>query len=114
MGLLTHKHDSRTDTARAVDRVRDGADSLSADVKHIAHGTADAARAGVAEIRQGAHHAVESARNAVNETYQDARESAVRTAESVKAVVSRNPFTSIGIAAGVGILLGVVISRSRR
>lgn len=47
-------------------------------------------------------------------TIEQIRETARRQAESVDARVRSHPYESIGIAAGVGALLGFVLSRSCR
>ncbi|MFN0010627.1 MAG: YqjD family protein [Phycisphaerales bacterium] len=92
-----------------VSRLGQGVGTLTADVKNVAHNAADAARSGVAELRQGAHHAVEVAK----EKFEGAREGAVEAAESLKGVISRNPVASIGIAAGVGLIIGLIVFRPR-
>lgn len=92
-----------------VDRLGQGVDTLKTDVKNLAHGAADAARSGVAELRQGAQHAVEAAKD----KFESARGSAADAAESLKSVIARNPVASIGIAAGVGLIIGLVMFRPR-
>ena len=87
-----------------------GVETLKNDVGNLAHGAADAARSGVAELREGAHNAVDAAKN----KFEDARKATADAAHSLKDVIVRNPVTSIGLAAGLGILIGMVISRSRR
>ena len=86
-----------------------GVDTLRADVGNLAHGAADAARSGMSELREGAHHAVDVAKSKLG----DAKDAAADAAHSLKGVIVRHPVTSIGIAAGVGILIGMVLSRSR-
>lgn len=87
-----------------------GLDTLKNDVGSLAHGAADAARSGVAELREGAHHAVDAAKGKL----EDARKATADAATSLKDVIVRNPVTSIGLAAGLGILIGMVMCRSRR
>jgi ElaB/YqjD/DUF883 family membrane-anchored ribosome-binding protein len=84
-------------------------ETLKNDVGNLAHGAADAARSGVAELREGAHHAVDAAKGKL----EDARKATADAALSLKDVVARNPVTSIGLAAGLGILIGMVLCRSR-
>lgn len=86
-----------------------GVDSLKADVKNLAYGTADAARSGAAELRQGAQRAVDTAKDKLD----GVKESAADAVHSLKDVIARNPMASVGIAAGVGMLFGMVLCRSR-
>ena len=85
-----------------VDRLGKGVGTLKTDVNNLAHGAADAARSGVAELRQGAQHAVDSA-----------KDTATDAIDSFRDVIGSRPVASIGIAAGVGILVGLMISRRR-
>jgi ElaB/YqjD/DUF883 family membrane-anchored ribosome-binding protein len=92
-----------------VQRLGQGVDTLKSDFGNLAHGAADAARSGVAELRQGAHSAVESAK----EKFEGAKETAADAAASLKDVISRNPVTSVGVAAAIGLVIGMVICRPR-
>lgn len=87
----------------------DGIGTLKADVRNLAHGAVDAARSGAAELRQGAQHAVEAAK----EKLDGAKQAAADATDSFRGVVTRHPIASIGIAAGVGVLVGMILSRSR-
>ena len=84
-------------------------ETLKHDAGNLMHGAADAARSGVAELREGAHNAVDAAKGKLD----DARKATAEAAHSMKEMIVRNPVTSIGIAAGVGILIGMVLCRSR-
>lgn len=122
-GIAIMAHDQaldRTNFRQDVQGLGQGIDALKTDVKNLAHGAADAARSGVAELRQGAHSAVETAKGALDgakemarEKFEGARESASDATESLRGVISRNPVASIGVAAGVGLLIGLVLCRPR-
>lgn len=84
-------------------------DTLKTDITHMAHDAAHAARSGATELRQGAMNAVESAKDKL----EGAKDSAVEAAASLKDLISKNPVASIGIAAGVGLLIGLVVFRPR-
>lgn len=90
-------------------RLGEGVDALKADGRALAQGTADAARSGVAEIQQGAKHAVDVAKD----KFDDAKHAAGDAADSLKDVIARHPMSSIGIAAGVGLLIGMAMCRPR-
>ena len=92
-----------------MNRLGQGVDTIKSDVNTLAHGAVDAARSGVAELRQGAQNAVDAAKD----KYEVAKEKAVDAADSVKDMITRNPMASIGIAAGAGLLLGLILSRPR-
>ena len=86
-----------------VHRLGRGVRTLKTDVDGVAHDAAHAARSGVSELRRGADRAVEAARN-----------TAAGAAESFRGVISHNPVASVGIAAGVGVIVGLMISFRRR
>jgi ElaB/YqjD/DUF883 family membrane-anchored ribosome-binding protein len=92
-----------------VHRLGESVGTIKTDVANLAHGAADAARSGVAELRQGAHHAIDAAKD----KYQDAKECAADATDSLKHTIARHPLTSIGIAAGVGMLIGLIVFRPR-
>lgn len=102
----THPSD---DTGFKQDVVRLGNDvgALKTGVMNVGYGAADVVRSGVSELRQGAQQAVEAARDKM----ESAKETASDAADQVKGLISRNPVAAVGIAAGVGILIGTVMCR---
>lgn len=92
-----------------VHRLGQGVDALKTDVANLAHGAVDAARSGASELRQGAQHAVDIAKD----KYAGAKDAACEATDSLKQTIARNPLASIGIAAGVGMLIGLVVFRPR-
>lgn len=89
--------------------LKQSVEHLRTDLRTVAHDAADVARAGVGELRQGASHAVDVAK----EKFDEAADVAAEATESVRGIVARHPIASIGIAAGVGIVLGMLICRPR-
>lgn len=83
--------------------------TLKEDITHLAHDAAHTARSGATELREGARHAVDSAKDKLD----GAKDSAVEAAASLKDLISKHPVASIGIAAGVGLLIGLVVLRPR-
>jgi ElaB/YqjD/DUF883 family membrane-anchored ribosome-binding protein len=67
------------------------------------------ARSGAAQLSKGAHHAVDVAKNKLGE----AGESVVHATESLRDTVGRHPVASIGIAAGIGMIVGLILFRPR-
>lgn len=92
-----------------VHRLGLGVDAIKTDVANLAHGAVDAARSGAAELRHGAQHAVDVAKD----KYGSAKDAACEATDSLKHTIARNPLASIGIAAGVGLLIGLVVFRPR-
>lgn len=82
---------------------------LRGGLRSVAHDAADVARAGAGELREGASRAVDAAK----EKLDDATEMAMEASQSLKNVVAKHPLASIGIAAGVGMVLGMLICRPR-
>ncbi len=76
--------------------------ALKHDVGNLAHGAADAARS-------GAHAALDAAKD----QYESAKGAASDAAASFKSTVSRNPMASVAVAAGVGLVIGLFLFRSR-
>jgi len=72
------------------------------------------------ELRRHAEHAARSAKEALGcvrdmtgDLYASARKSATSAAATLNDGVTRHPLASIGIAAGAGLLLGVILNRWR-
>src|SRR4051812_34352401 len=109
---MSHTHTKTLDGSafrQDLQGLKQGMDVLKNDVGDLAHGAEEAARSGVAELRQGARQAVEAARGKVD----DAAQAAGEAADSLRGVIVRNPVASIGIAVGAGLLIGMLIRRSR-
>ncbi|MFN5944247.1 MAG: YqjD family protein [Phycisphaerae bacterium] len=118
---MANPSNSETSTFQSdAHRVAAGVDALKSDIAGIAHATADSARSGGAELRQHASEAVGQAKQklahageVVHQKLDEAKETAVDASDALKGVISRNPISSIAVAAGVGILIGLVVSRNR-
>lgn len=65
----------------------------------------------VQEVRARAEKSLREARARVNEIEQEAMRAAREMADATEEYVRGNPWQSIGVAAGVGLLLGLLISR---
>lgn len=118
---MVHTSYNPTDTNRpeSSSTGRD-AHSVGAELKGGQHTAAETARTGMSEINQGAHHLVDAAKEQLHNTKEVATEKALEAKhaaedgyESLKHSIRHNPMASVGIAAGVGILIGMVLCRSR-
>ncbi|MEK6701885.1 MAG: hypothetical protein AABZ53_06455 [Planctomycetota bacterium] len=87
----------------------EGVGTLKDDVKNLAQGAATAAKSGASELGESAKHVIQAAKDKLD----GARQAAADATDSLKGVVSRNPLASIGIAIGVGVLVGAIVSRCR-
>ncbi|TVQ60450.1 MAG: DUF883 family protein [Phycisphaerales bacterium] len=85
------------------------AERIKRDMGNLAHHTADAAKDGVTELRHGAEHAVDVAKD----KFQEGKEAVAESTESLRGTIARNPFASVGIAAGAGAVLALIMFRPR-
>lgn len=76
-----------------VTRIRD-------DLSETAHDVAEAASAGLTMAKRG-----------VTDSIQSARKQGKRAAKSLAEQIEEKPFTSVAIAAGAGIVLGMLLCR---
>lgn len=87
-----------------------GVETPAPDLRKPTLDAASAVRAGAAEMRDGAPRAIKSDEPRVSA----ATDAAADSASTVTSVLSRHPLTSIGLAAGAGVLVGRFILRSRK
>jgi ElaB/YqjD/DUF883 family membrane-anchored ribosome-binding protein len=66
---------------------------------------------GVDALRMRLRDHVDSARNALDDAQASAKGRYVASVESTERYVKDNPWQSLGIAAGVGFLVGLIVSR---
>ena len=84
-------------------------ESLVEDAKELMSATSHVAEEKVVEARKRLAAAVERAK----EAWQTVQETAVAKAKATDQAIRANPYKSIGIAFGVGALVGFLISRRR-
>jgi ElaB/YqjD/DUF883 family membrane-anchored ribosome-binding protein len=86
--------------------------TLAEDARALLAATADVAGEKIAEARKRLAVALESGK----ETYGRVRDQAVERGKGVDQAVRENPYQAIGIAFGVGVLIGILAARqgSRR
>lgn len=65
----------------------------------------------VQEVRARAEASLQQARARVNEIEQEALRAAREMADATEEYVRDNPWQSVGVAAGVGLLIGLLIAR---
>ena len=89
-------------------------DRLVSDLKTVAHDAEDVLKASAGEVSEKAHE-VRARLTAALERAKDAcerlEEKAVAGAKATDKVIRDHPYESIGIAFGVGLLIGVLVTR---
>lgn len=81
--------------------------TLAADARALMAATADVACENIGEARKRLAAALESGK----EVYGRVREKAVEKAKAVDETIHEHPYQSMGIAFGVGVLIGVLVTR---
>ncbi|MCW4150995.1 DUF883 family protein [Halomonas sp. 18H] len=103
---------ARQDASR---QLKEDLHHLTQTVEELVSATADDSRQNVKELRARAEQRLNDTRSrleARGETvYHDARDNVVRQADSTDRYVHDNPWTSIGIGAAVGVVVGLLIGR---
>ena len=89
--------------------IKDNIGNLVEDSRALLAATADVAGEKVAEARERVASALEAAK----ETYAEAQKRAVAGAKATDKLVRDHPYQAIGIAFGVGALLGLLLGRRR-
>jgi len=82
-----------------------------ADAEDLLKATAGQTGERIEKIRAKAEESLRTARNRMQIAGKAAQESATEAVQSVDEQVRKNPWTAIGIAAGVGQVLGIVLGR---
>jgi ElaB/YqjD/DUF883 family membrane-anchored ribosome-binding protein len=98
---------SNPDTARILDDLRQIVDDAEALLHDTATVAADGAQGAQSRVREALDKAKDRLRQLENEVVSRSRDAARQTDQYVRT----HPWQSIGVAAGVGLLLGLLISR---
>jgi ElaB/YqjD/DUF883 family membrane-anchored ribosome-binding protein len=98
---------SRSGTERIVDDLR----RVVEDAETLLRQTANLAGDGIEDARERATDSLRSARERISALEDEVLGKARDAARQTDRYVRDNPWQSVGIAAGVGLILGVLISR---
>lgn len=90
-----------------IDKITDDLKTLSRDAEALMHATAGQAGEKASELRQRLTAALESAKA----TCRRVEEKAVAGAKVADKTIREHPYESIGVAFGVGLLIGVLVGR---
>lgn len=90
-----------------IDKITDDLKTLSRDAEALMHATAGQAGEKAGELRQRLSAALESAKA----TCRRVEEKAVAGAKVADKTIREHPYESIGVAFGIGLLIGVLVGR---
>jgi ElaB/YqjD/DUF883 family membrane-anchored ribosome-binding protein len=104
---------SKTASA-SVDKLIEDLQAVVTDAEALLKATAGLAGEKVQEVRARAQESLSAAQERLGEMREDAVQQARELVSSGEEYVRRNPWQAVGIAAGAGLLVGLLISLSRR
>lgn len=81
------------------------------DAEALLHATASQTGERIEQIRERARESLNQARSRLVDAEGEALEQVRAAADSTEEYVRANPWQAVGVAAGVGLLLGLLISR---
>jgi ElaB/YqjD/DUF883 family membrane-anchored ribosome-binding protein len=90
--------------------LREDAVLIAGDLKTIAGDTLSTARAGATELTDAARRATEAAKARLQDTSKVASDAA----GTITDTIVKHPMASLGIAAGAGLVIGLLLHRSSR
>ncbi|MGL4319114.1 MAG: DUF883 family protein [Pseudomonas sp.] len=101
----------RKTTDHAQDELMAEFKALVSDTEKLLQHTAELAGDQASELRSQLHDNLKRAREALNSTEQALRERGLAAVEDAEDYVQQHPWQSIGISAGIGFLLGLLVAR---
>ena len=93
------------------DRLLSDLHHVVAEAESLLRATADQTGEGASELRARVQATLDRAKHSLGESQDAAVEKGKAAGRATDAYVHENPWQSIGLAAGVGLLLGMLISR---
>ena len=101
-------------TSVSADKLAQDLHILVRDTEELLAATADQAGDKVKDLRRRLSAALESAKETAVDLEERAVETVKQGARSTDRVIRDHPYESIGIALGVGLLLGIVLTKNNR
>lgn len=109
---MAKQHATETDKAKVdTDQLIADFKVLVADAEALLHATADQGGEGIAQIRAQAHDSLAQAKANLSELQDDLTDKAKAMAASADEFVHQKPWEAVGLAVGLGLLIGLLISR---
>ena len=96
-------------THKANQRLTSDINLVLRDAEELLKATADGNRENLTEVRRRLASALESAKA----TYERLKDKTVKAAQTTDHAIREHPYQSIGIACGVGLLIGILVGRRR-
>jgi ElaB/YqjD/DUF883 family membrane-anchored ribosome-binding protein len=103
----------KSQTPVTVDKLLEDLQAVVSDAEALLKATAHQAGEKVQEVRAKAEQSVQAARERLAELQENAMDQTRELVNEGEEYVRRNPWQSVGIAAGVGLLVGLLIGRRR-
>lgn len=95
------------------DALREDPTQFAEDAQTLMEATADIASEKVAEARKRFKEVMEKVAECSKETWSTVSEKAIAGAKATDTAIRENPYQSLGVAFGIGALLGFLLSRPR-
>jgi ElaB/YqjD/DUF883 family membrane-anchored ribosome-binding protein len=99
---------------RSAEEIEDSTERLLRDLKAVVNDGEELLRAGAKDLSErgmAARERLAAALEVAKETRRRLQERAINGARATDRVVRENPYQSIGIAFGVGMLIGILVNR---
>ncbi|WP_280547637.1 MULTISPECIES: DUF883 family protein [unclassified Halomonas] len=102
-------------TSESTQQLKEDLHHLTQTIEELVNATADDSRGNIKELRERAEKRIKDTRERLESRgerlYGEARDNVTQQAETCDRYVHDNPWTSIGIGAGVGVVVGMLIGR---
>jgi ElaB/YqjD/DUF883 family membrane-anchored ribosome-binding protein len=100
--------------SRSAEEIEDSTEKLIRDLKAVVHDGEELLRAGARDLSErgvAARERLAAALEVAKETRRRLQERAVNGARATDRIVHEHPYQSIGVAFGVGMLVGILVNR---
>jgi len=102
-------------TSESTQQLKEDLQHLTQTIEELVDATADDSRSNIKDLRDRAEKRLKETRARLEargeRVYGEARESVTEQVDACDRYVHDNPWTSIGIGAGVGVVIGLLIGR---
>jgi len=92
-------------------RLRDDLAAVLRDAEALVNASADQGGEKMAAARAKIRESIEAAKSRVRDVERSAREQGEAALHSTEDYVRKNPWPAVGIAAGVGVVIGILLAR---
>jgi ElaB/YqjD/DUF883 family membrane-anchored ribosome-binding protein len=99
---------------RSAEEIEESTEKLLSDLKAVVHDGEELLRAGAQELGERgviAREKLASALEMAKDTARKLQEQAKMSAQATDRLIRENPYQSIGIAFGIGMLFGIMVNR---